>query len=317
MLNILYAGSPDCSARVLERLRIRSEEDGFSIAGVLTNPPMPRGRRKAPVKNAVHETAEALGIPVICPENLGLRAREQAAALKPDLLVCFAYGRIFGPKFLSLFRMGGINLHPSLLPKYRGSSPIPAAILHRDAETGVTVQHLSEKMDSGNILAQERIPLTGTETADSLLEKASLIGADLLADLLSETAASGVLSEGEVQDENLATYTSLLAKDDGLINWRQSAVDIEARVRAFYPWPGAFTFASGLRLQILTASVYEGEAESDVVGKVIGVDKSAGILFQTGRGILAVSQLQRQSKNATDWQSFINGSRGFIGSVCS
>ncbi|MBL8966663.1 MAG: methionyl-tRNA formyltransferase, partial [Spirochaetaceae bacterium] len=250
-MRVLFAGSPEIALPSLEALAA----EGL-VAGVLTNPDAQRGRGLGAAPTPVALAAERLGLPVLKPERLGAEAREAAAALKAELLVSFAYGRIFGPKFLALFPRGGLNVHPSLLPKYRGCAPIPAAILHRDAETGVAVQRLALAMDEGELLAVERLPLSGRETTESLSALAATVGAGLLLRVvreLEEGRESGRPQEGE------ASYCSLLAKEDGLLHWDESALDLDARVRAFHPWPGAFTWLKGQRLTILESEAYPGE----------------------------------------------------------
>jgi methionyl-tRNA formyltransferase len=244
------------------------------------------------------------------PERLGAEARGEIEALKPDILVSFAYGRIFGPKFLALFPLGGINIHPSLLPAYRGPTPIPQAILNRDRETGISVQRLALEMDSGDILAQEAFPLTGTETTASLSGEMARRAALLIPRVLRGIAA-GTL-EGRKQDNERASYCRLLSREDGRINWAREAPDIEAQIRAYSPWPLAWTLDGDQCLYILKASaVPEGGGEAP--GTVLGIDRGRGILVQTGEGALAVSMLQYEAKKALDWKAFLNGARGFTG----
>jgi methionyl-tRNA formyltransferase len=261
-------------------------------------------------------TRQLLPSPVILkPEKLDSAARALVAELNPDILVSFAYGRIFGPKFLELFPLGGINIHPSLLPKYRGPTPIPAAIINRDTETGVTIQRLAAEMDSGDILVQEKLALDGRETTASLSETMSQKAAELLPVVLRGIAA-GTL-QARAQDHSTATYCSLIKKEDGLINWNMSAREIDARIRAFDPWPLSWTTHGGLRLFILKAEPRRGCDPKEVTGKepgeVLGKDKDMGILIQTGGGILAVSHLQYQWKKAMEWKAFLNGAQNFLG----
>jgi methionyl-tRNA formyltransferase len=266
--------------------------------------------------------------------NLDARIRFDVEALKPDLLVSFAYGRIFGPKFLSLFSLGGINIHPSLLPKYRGAAPIPAAILHREPKTGISIQRLAAEMDSGDILAQEEFSLTGQETAETLSKTMAWKAAALLPETV-KGLASGT-SVGYAQNHGEVTYCSLISKEDGRIDWRQSAADIDARIRAFDPWPLSWTTRDGESLYILDAAPRDGaergagegggitasgtppeKAGPLEPGLVLGVDKGRGILVQTGDGVLIVTRLQYRAKKALDWRAFLNGARGFIGSRLS
>lgn len=353
MLKILYAGSPAPAATTLKLLLEKSGADcGWQIAGVLTNPPSAKGRHKELVPTDVGLLAQERGIPVFCPQKLDGEAREQIAALGFDALVCFAYGKIFGPKFLSLFKAGGVNVHPSLLPKYRGATPVPAAILNCDTETGVTVQTLALGMDEGEILAQEKLALDGTETSDSLLDKSAHVAAALLKDLLDKAAqniASGVLLKGRPQ-EGEASYTKTISKDDALIDWNEPAKKIAAAVRAYTSEPGSWTRLggeSGETLKILKATALDEDAsigqpcadsqpsavgqpgaaaqpcpaaqpsavEQPAPGTVAAFDKKRGILIKCGQGFLCVTELQRQQKKAMGYKDFMNGARDFVGSL--
>jgi len=315
-LRILFAGSPAIAVPALEAIARRGNGEGFVLAGLLTNPDSPKGRSGRLEQT---ECADALlrisaQIPVLKPEKLDGAARAQAEALKPDILVSFAYGKIFGPKFLALFPQGGINAHPSLLPKYRGPTPIPAAIINREAETGLTIQRLAAEMDSGDILAQEKVPLSGRETTASLSEAMAQKAAELLPSLLGEIARDGL--QGQPQDHGAASYCQLIEKSAGLIDWSMSAWEIDARIRAYTPWPLCWTTSRGLQLFILKAEPIDQDAQtgpaSAAPGKVLGKDKNKGILIQAGKGALAVSALQYQTKKALEWKVFLNGARDFL-----
>ena len=303
-MRILFAASP---AIAVPALKVVAD----SLAGLLTNADSPRGRSNRPEPTECAVAAEGLAV-VLKPEKLDSAVRAQVAELKPDILVSFAYGKIFGPKFLGLFPMGGINIHPSLLPKYRGPTPIPSAIINRDTETGITIQRLAAEMDSGDILVQEKLPLEGTETTASLSETMAQKAAELLPAVL-RGIADGTL-RARAQDHSLATYCSLIEKEDGLINWNRSAPEIDAGIRAFDPWPLSWTTHGELRLFIHKAGPFSGEEGSGKEpGEVLGKDKDKGILIQTGQGILAVSRLQYQGKKAMEWKAFLNGARNFLG----
>jgi len=328
-MRVLFAGSPAIAVPALEALLAMggASGEGMVVAGLLTNPDSLKGRSAgrsaANAANGKPEPTECAAavqrlsppphgaVPILKPERLDSAAREQAAALRPDLLVSFAYGKIFGPKFLALFPQGGINVHPSLLPKYRGPTPIPAAIINREAETGITIQRLAPEMDSGDILAQEAVPLNGRETTASLSETMAKKAAALLPAVLCGIAAGAV--QAQPQDHGAASYCSLIAKEDGAIDWRRSAVEIDARIRAFTPWPLSFAMHGGLPLCILKAEALEGHVAAAVPGQVLGKDQNKGILIQTGEGILAVSELQYWTKKALGWKAFLNGARNFIG----
>ncbi len=308
-MRILFAGTPEIAVPSLEKLA-----GNFTVCGVLTNPDRVRGRGKKLLPPPVKAKALELGIPVLQFSTLKGEAREAVQALAPELLVVFAYGRIFGEKFLSLFPYGGLNVHPSLLPKYRGSSPLLSAILAGDTETGITVQKVAREMDTGDIVKQIVHPLSGTETTASLSEWAAEQGATLLFEAVTEMEAGTLVSYPQKDEE--ATYCSKITKEDGRINWMENTELIERKIRAFTPWPGSFTSFRGKKLNILTAyqdTAYKDTGESP--GKVIGVDKTRGILVQTGNGVLCVTSLQLQSKKVLDWKTFINGTPKIIGSI--
>jgi methionyl-tRNA formyltransferase len=317
-MRILFAGSPGIAVPCL----LAAGRD-FELAGVLTNPPAPKGRGLAPAPTPVAEAAAQHfpGVPILAPERLGPAEREAVAALKPDLLAVFAYGRIFGPKFLSLFPLGGINVHPSLLPRWRGPSPIPYAILARDAETGISVQRLALRLDSGDVLARQHLPLGGRETAGELSEWAAGAGAELLAAVLPLIAEGS--ETAEPQDEALATWSRQMSKDDGLVDWSRSALDIDAMVRAYAPWPGAWTTLGGERLGLLETLPCLDDQGSNGAGNcgsaaaepgtVTGIDKSRGIMVQTGAGLLALRVLQARGKKPLAYRDFANGARNLPG----
>ncbi len=323
-LRVLYAGSPDPSARTLELLLAAADSCGFEICGVLSNPPSARGRRKTPEATPVASFAERNLLPTFTPEHLDGACRAEIAAVRPDILVCFAYGHIFGPKFMALFRFGGLNLHPSALPKYRGCAPVNAAILNRDAATAFCVQTISRAMDEGDIVAEEPVLLTGKETAGTLLNAAAERGAALLANVLRTVAETERIPEGRAQT-GAASYTSVISKEDAKIDWSKSAEEIDAAVRAYSPAPGAWTTENGSVLKIIAGhavgSEYWGagtaarEGAGHPCGAVCAVDKEEGIIIRCKSGLYAVTELQRQSKKAAGFKEFMNGARGFVGTV--
>jgi methionyl-tRNA formyltransferase len=320
VLRVLFAGSPDIAIPSLVRLSFEQE-----IVGILTNKDMQKGRGLAVTQTPVAEAADGIfhgKMPILAFEKLGPEARQAVAALEPDILVSYAYGKIFGPRFLDLFPKGGINVHPSLLPKYRGPAPIPYAILNRESETGICVQRLALQMDSGELLGVERIRLLGLENAEDLTETAAIVGADLLSRVLQE------ISEGKERaspQEGEPSYCQMLRKEDGLIDWKAPLLEIDAKVRAFYPWPGAFTSFNGQRLNVLEAYPYPHvtfaagasglDFEEAMPGTVLGLDKARGIMVQTKDGLMALRRLQIQHKRALPYREFANGIRDLVGAV--
>jgi methionyl-tRNA formyltransferase len=318
-MKVLFAGSP---AIAVPSLEILCRTEGVELAGVLTNNDTPKGRHGTPLPTETGEAAERiLGqlkdrgseiFPILKPEKLDASAREKTAALKADMLVSFAYGRTFGPKFLSLFPLGGINIHPSLLPKYRGPTPVQSAILNRETVTGITIQKISSEIDSGDILACEYLQLTGKETTGSLSEIFAEKAAFMLPDVLRNFANG---KQGRCQNHSKASYCSLITREHGMIDWKQSAEEIEAKIRAFTPWPLCRTVHKKRELLILKADLYGKTEKKGEPGLVLGIDKEQGILVQTGKGILCVKELQYQAKKALFFLDFFNGARDFPGST--
>jgi len=309
-MRVLFAGSPSLAIPALAAI-----QQDHDVCGVLTNPDQPQGRSKDLQPTPVKQKALELGLRVLHPKALDEPFYREIATLKPELLVVAAYGRIFKKAFIDLFPLGGVNLHPSLLPRFRGPSPITAAILSGDRETGVTIQRLALKMDAGPILAVERVPLDGTETTPVLTEQLAALGVELLIGVLNALEA-GRIEEIE-QNETKATYCRLVRKTDGCINWGDSAERIDRMIRAYQPWPGTFTSFGSQRLNILDGGVCP-ECHPEVSGGkglVFGSDKRYGVLVQTGQGILYINRMQLQSKKALDWQAFLNGNRTLVGSL--
>ncbi|PKL07199.1 MAG: methionyl-tRNA formyltransferase [Spirochaetae bacterium HGW-Spirochaetae-9] len=311
-MRVLFAGSPDIAVPTLLTVAQR-----HMVVGILTNPESARGRGKEILPTAVALSArEHFGseLPILAPEKLDGTSREAVAALAPDILVVFAYGRIFGPQFLALFPKGGINIHPSLLPRHRGSSPIQQAILDRDGETGVSVQRIALEMDSGEIFAAEKIALEGRETAGSLSERCSTIGARLAASVLDAMDAGRALASPQVGSPS---YCRKIAKEDGLIDWSLSSLDIDARVRAFDPWPGACSYLEGQRLNIHEAQPCVEPEDKALLntpaGTIIGLDKARGIIVKTGEGFIALRKLQFAARKVLSYKDFANGMRKLEG----
>ena len=316
-MRVLLAGTPEIALPSLDAIHRSSHE----LVGVLTAPDRRAGRGKHLVPPPVKERAVELGVPVLQFDTLRTEARKAIAPLSPDILACVAHGKIYGPKFLALFRHGAINLHPSLLPLYRGPAPVTAAILNGDDEAGVTIQRLALEVDAGNILARKSLRLDGTETTGTLTPKLGELGAHLMVEVLNSIEAG--TAEEQEQDHSRATYTSLVRKEDGQIDWSEPAELIARKVRAYDPWPRAFTTLGGERLSILSAVPVDsgdgtpaGSPGHGVrPGKVVRVDTAYGILVETGNGLIALHRLQLQSRKPLDWRSFLNGVHDFVGAV--
>lgn len=267
---IIFFGTPEFGRIILEALLNAKS----SVVAVVTQPDRPVGRDQKLLPTPVKAFAKENKIPVLTSENKEklLAIRHKLLALKPDLFVVAAYGQILPPEVLAIPKKGAINVHPSLLPKYRGASPIQGAILNGERETGVTIMLVDEKMDHGPILSQVSIPIATDETTPTLTLKLARLGADLLVKTIPRYL-SGKISPKE-QDHRLATYTKLLVKEDGLISWSMNNLEIERRIRAYNPWPGVWTTVgemadqlervvknpnqTNLRLKLLSAAVEDG-----------------------------------------------------------
>ena len=304
-MKIFFAGTPYIAVPALERLNSEHE-----IVGVLTNPDRRSGRGREMSCSPVKLKAEELGLKIFQPDFIDSAFIGEVQSLGAGLLAVVAYGKIFKKEFIDIFPHGGLNVHPSLLPRYRGASPIQSAMLSGEPETGISIQRLALKMDSGAILKQERYTYKGDETGESLTGYFAERGAELISEVVTELE-NGTAVDSE-QDEADATYCSYITKEDGEINWNESAESIERRMRAFTPWPGIYTYYNGKKLNIHEADVYKSTVDSEAVpGQVIGIDKNSGILIKTIDGILSVRKLQLQSKKAMDWKSFLNGVKDF------
>jgi methionyl-tRNA formyltransferase len=307
-MRILFAGTPDMAVPSLEALN-----ECFDVCAVLTNPDRAKGRGRKLQPSPVKEKAEELGLTVLQPEKLDLSVRELVKEMKPDILVCIAYGKIFRQSFLDIFSMGGVNLHPSLLPKYRGASPVSEAIKNGDKETAITIQRLAMQMDSGDILFQKPYALERGITTGDFLKVVARDGALYMVEVLTK------LSKGELdgipQDDERATYCSKVNKEDGLIDWNCSAEEIESLIRAYSPAPGGFSFWNDQIIFIRKACLDDQERKIDGphrAGQVLGVDKKRGILVQTGDGLICLQELQLQSRKSLDFKSFLNGVNDFL-----
>lgn len=294
-MRILFLGSPDYAALPLRAL----VGAGYTIVGVVTQPDRPSGRSRAPLPPPVALAARELGLPLFQPPTLRDPAVvAQLAALAPDAAVLAAYGEILRKKVLAIPPLGVLNIHPSLLPRHRGPSPVAGAILAGDAATGVSLMLLDAGMDSGPLLAQRTVALTGAERAGPLTAQLFALGAALLLETLPAYAAGTVRPQPQGDG---ATYTGLLAKDDGLMHWQQPAAQIERAIRAYDPWPGSFSHWRGQRLRLLAATVAELAAPAPPGTLLVSGGRA---LVACGAGALELVEVQpagKQPMRAGDW----------------
>src|SRR5271168_4611621 len=262
-------GTPALAAHILERL-VTASGAIFSVAGVVTRPDQPRGRGLGLEPSEVGALAASRGIPVLKPVKI--RTPEflnELKAFEPDLLVVAAYGRILPNTILEVPRIAPINVHASLLPRYRGAAPIEGAILAGDAETGVTIMRIVERMDAGPMYFQRKIPIEANDTQGTLKEKLAELGASATLEAI-DLAARGALVETP-QDEVLATYTAQVEKKDAVIDWNASAAQIERMTRAYDPWPVARTRLGGDEVLIWRAAIEDEDGSSGSPGTIVNV----------------------------------------------
>lgn len=305
-------GTPPFAATVLRGLL--AARHVVRLVGVVTQPDAPAGRHGQVVPPAVKVEALLAGLPVLQPATLRRPAILKALrSLRPELVLVAAYGRILPPAVLRLPGHGCLNVHASLLPKYRGASPVQAAILRGDAETGVTIMLMDEGMDTGPVLARRSEQIRPDDTAGMLTDRLGHIGARLLVEVLPEWLAGRITPAA--QDDRDATYCRPLRKSDGLIDWRQSAAVIERQVRAMDPWPGAYTQWRGRLLKVLQAAeAPAATARAEVPpGEVVALNNAA--VVATGEGLLLLRRVQLEGRQPLDAVTFLRGQRDFVGSV--
>jgi methionyl-tRNA formyltransferase len=287
-----FMGSPDFAVPALATLH----DAGHVIAAVYCQPPRPAGRGQAVRPCPVQLAAERLGLEVRTPARLRGNAASQAdfAALALDAVVVVAYGLILPPEFLTAPRRGCLNIHASLLPRWRGAGPIQAAILAGDGETGVTIMRMDEGLDTGPMLLREAVPIGATTTAADLHDALSKIGARLVLRALVQDPPP------VPQPAAGATYAPKLTRADARIDWTMDAMAIERRVRAFDPWPGTFTLLEGTMLKVLRAAVAEGDG-------VPGVVLDDRLTVGCGCGALRLTRVQLAGRAPTDADAFLRG----------
>ena len=303
-------GSPQFAVPSLEHLILNQ----YQIVGVYTQPDRPAGRGRVLVSPPVKEAALRWGLPVVQPVSLkSTEALTQMADFHSDVIVVAAFGLILPQSVLDIPGYGCINVHPSLLPKFRGASPVAAAILSGDEFTGVSIMLLDAGMDTGPVLARAMVPVSPRDNTGSLTDRLSLLAAHLLQEALVGWWRREIAPQP--QNEAEATYSAQITKEDGEIDWHLSALDIWRRVRAFNPWPGCYTKWRGRQLRIIEAEPLPGESTIGV-GQVVALSGREAVPgIGTGDGILEVRKIQLEGKRAMSAAEFLRGQRDFIGAV--
>lgn len=308
-------GTPEFAVPSLRALIAREGD----VVGVVTQPDRPKGRGEILTPSPVKEVAQTHEVPVYQPDRVKHPDFiKRVEGLRPDLIVVVAFGQILPAALLAIPRQGAINVHASLLPYYRGAAPIASAILRGESETGVTTMKMDEGMDTGPILLQRKTEILPDDTAGTLADRLSRIGAELLIETLDR------LSEGSLkaipQDSTRASNAPLLKKEDGRIDWSKSAVEIERQIRAMDPWPGAHTFYQGRLWRLWAAQAIEeapeGRKEGEKAGGIVRADRS-GLEVSTGKGYIRISFLQPENRRRMSAAEFLAGHPVEVGTVLS
>ena len=309
-LRVIFMGTPDLSCASLEKL---AGNKRFQLTAVVTQPDKPSGRDLKLTPSPVKVLAEKLNLPVLQP----LKARDELfinclREFKPDLIVVVAYGQILPPVLLSLPAFGCVNVHTSLLPKYRGAAPIQWAIANGDSETGVTIMQMDAGLDTGPVLTARHIPILTTDDSQSLHDRLALLGAELLVETIPDYVSGKI--QPQPQPASGSSYAARIKKEDGRIDWGRPAWEIWNRLRAFTPWPGAFTYlpasttgttapAKRLLLKICRAEPADGSGSP---GEILAANKN-GIIIACGQGALRIIELQREGGKRMTAEAFLTG----------
>ena len=303
MAKIVFMGTPDFAIPSL--LALIEEHE---VAAVVTQPDRRAGRRRALRKSPVKRLACAAGIPALQPQNLrDPAAIDELKSVDADVFAVAAFGQILPQAVLDLPRSGVVNVHASLLPRWRGAAPIQAAIKAGDSESGVTIMKLDAGLDTGPLLSKRAVDLAADETGQSLHDRLAALGAELLRETLPPYLGGQI--QPRAQDESLATYAPQIKKEDGLIDWSCSAASIERLVRAFTPWPGTFTNWRSGQLKIVAGFAGRGDAGAGQV-----VECGGQIAIGTGDGLYFPTELQLAGKRKLTVSAFVNGYGDFVGS---
>jgi len=302
-MNVVFCGTPPFAVPTLTTL----VNSGFTVSLVVTQPDKPRGRGLEVVFSPVKQAALQFGLPVVQPEKIknNEQFRSQLSSLAPDAVIVVGYGRIIPQWMIDLPLLGNLNVHASLLPKYRGAAPIQWAIASGESVTGVTTMRIDAGLDTGDILLQKEIPILADDTAETLAPRLANVGATLMIETLHGLQA-GTLT-GRSQDHSKATLAPVLKKEDGLIDFQRTAVEIWNRLRGFQPWPGAYTRFRGKQLQIHAAKPLPSLSTS-TPGELVAENDSF-IVGCGNKSALEVTELQLEGKKRMSARDFLHGYR--------
>ncbi|OJS98713.1 methionyl-tRNA formyltransferase [Marinobacter nauticus] len=301
-MRIVFAGTPDFAATALKALL----EAGYNLVGVYSQPDRPAGRGRKLMPSPVKQVALDAGIPVFQPVSLKPEdAQQELAALKPDVMIVAAYGLILPKAVLDIPTHGCLNIHASLLPRWRGAAPIQRAIAAGDAETGITIMQMDEGLDTGDMLLKTSTPIHADDTGGSLHDRLADMGGKAIVEALVQLANSELAPEP--QNDADANYAHKLSKEEGHIDWSRSAIEIERLIRAFNPWPGIFTDLGEQRIRLHQASALD-QSSDKLPGTVISRERE-GVEVACGTGTLKVTSVQLPGSKAQSISDLINGGK--------
>ncbi len=306
--SIIFFGTPDFAVASLEAL-IKVEQ--YDIKAVITRSDKPAGRGKQIQSSPIKLKALEYKLDVLEPEVLDEEFFSKIKSLKPEIAVVIAYGKILPQELLDIPNHGFINVHPSSLPQYRGSSPMQSAILNNDDTTGVSIMLLDHKMDHGPILLQQKFELSNDITLPELHDNLATLGADLLIQ-----AIDGYLDRSirpQEQNHNAATFTKMIDKQSGRVDWAKSATEAYAQIRAYTGWPGAYTTYKDKKLEIVQASILEKNEKNKQPGLVVNIDRD--IIVECGVGKIKLKKVKLSGKNEMSIEDFIRGHADFVGII--
>jgi methionyl-tRNA formyltransferase len=296
-------GTPTFAVPSLQALYTNSAQNDWQIVAVVSQPDRPSGRGRNLVPPPVKVAATTLGVPVMQPDKLTRAVVAELATYAPDLIVVAAFGQILRKRILNLPKYGCLNVHASLLPRWRGAAPVQAAIRAGDSETGITLMQMDPGLDTGPMLARRAIPITSDHTGGTLTEALAVLGGQLLVESLPAWLAGEIISQP--QNEALATYAPQLKKEDGAIDWHQSALEIERQVRAYAPWPGTYTTGPRGLLKIIDVTTTDLPPENFEPGTVFKQNKQPCVA--TGEGAIRLVTVQPAGKKLMSARAMMNG----------
>jgi len=309
---IIFFGTPPFAAVIFESL-IKA---GYKIAAVFTQPDKKVGRERKMKKSAVKELAQKNSLLIFEPQDLkNEKVKKEIIKLQPDVIVVAAYGKILPKSILDIPKYGAINVHASLLPKFRGASPIQEALLSGEEKTGITLMLMNEKMDAGKIINQKEIPIEKNDHTFTLSQKLARLAGKMLIETLPLWLSGSI--KAKTQDEKKAVYCRVIKKENGKINWNEPAEIIFRKWKAYFPWPGIFTFFPSKkgkkRLKLIEIEVKENEEAGEILGKVIKWKNQ--IAVQTKKGLIVLKKVQLEGKRIVSAEDFSKGHTDFLGKI--